>query len=166
MARCGTRSSLRPLAGVGRLTEARLAPPFYRRGLTLTPSEATRDELLGLGFRGDRVVAVNNGVDPKFRPGGNRSPVPLVVCVGRLAPVKRQDELIEAAVVARRRVPDLRLMIIGDGPMRADLQAQITAARGGGVDHPRRSPQPRRAPGHLPVGLAGEPAPRWPRDGV
>ena len=36
----------RPLAGVGRALEARLAPPFYRRTLTLTPSDATRDDLL------------------------------------------------------------------------------------------------------------------------
>ena len=36
-----------PLAGVGRAMEARFAPPFYRRSLTLTPSEATRDRSLG-----------------------------------------------------------------------------------------------------------------------
>jgi len=119
----------RPLAGVGRALEARLAPPFYRRTTTLTPSEATRQDLLGLGFRPDRVVAVNNGVDRQFQPGGVRSPSPLVVCVARLAPVKRQDEMIEAAVVARRRVPDLHLMIIGEGPMRPGLEARIAAHR-------------------------------------
>lgn len=121
----------RPLAGVGRALEARFAPPFYRRTLTLTPSEATRDELLGLGFRADRVVAVNNGVDAMFHPGGQRSAAPLVVCVGRLAPVKRQDELIEAAVIARRRVPDLQVVIVGDGPLRPALEARI-AAHGAG----------------------------------
>jgi glycosyltransferase involved in cell wall biosynthesis len=117
----------RPLAGLGRALESRFAPPFYRRTMTLTPSEATRDELLGLGFHADRVIAVNNGVDPKFHPGGRRSPSPLVVCVGRLAPVKRQDELIEAAVIARRRVPDLQLVIVGDGPLQSALEARIAA---------------------------------------
>ncbi len=117
----------RPLAGIGRALEARLAPPFYRRTLTLTPSEATRQDLLGLGFRTDRVVAVNNGVDPMFQPGGERSPVPLVVCVARLAPVKRQDELIEAAMIARRRVPGLQLSIVGDGPLRPALEARVAA---------------------------------------
>ncbi|MEP7047279.1 MAG: glycosyltransferase family 4 protein [Ilumatobacteraceae bacterium] len=117
----------RPFAGVGRAMEARLAPPFYRRGLTLTPSEATRQDLLGLGFHADRVVAVNNGVDPMFTTGGRRNETPLVLCVGRLAPVKRQDELIEAAVVAKRRVPDMRLVIIGDGPLRPALEARVAA---------------------------------------
>jgi glycosyltransferase involved in cell wall biosynthesis len=117
----------RPLAGVGRALEARFAPRFYRRSLTLTPSDATRDDLLGLGFRPDRVVAVNNGVDPMFQPGGQRSPTPVVLGVGRLAPVKRQDELIEAAVIARQRVADLQLLIIGDGPMRPALEARIAS---------------------------------------
>jgi glycosyltransferase involved in cell wall biosynthesis len=114
-----------PLAGIGRALEARLAPPFYRRTLTLTPSEATRLDLLDLGFRAERVIAVNNGVDRQFQPGGQRSESPMVVCVARLAPVKRQDELIEAAVIARRRVPDLRLTIVGDGPLRPALEARV-----------------------------------------
>ena len=119
----------RPLAGVGRALEARVAPPFYRRSTTLTPSEATRLDLLGLGFHADRVIAVNNGVDEMFQPGGPRSPSPLVVCVGRLAPVKRQDELIEAAVIARQRVPDMQLVIVGDGPLRPSLEARVGAHR-------------------------------------
>ena len=114
-----------PLAGIGRALEARLAPPFYRRTVTLTPSEATRLDLLGLGFRDERVIAVNNGVDRQFRPGGQRAEAPLVVCVARLAPVKRQEELIEAAVIARRRVPDMQLVIVGDGPLRPSLEARI-----------------------------------------
>jgi glycosyltransferase involved in cell wall biosynthesis len=122
----------RPLAGVGRALEARFAPPFYRRTMTLTPSEATRLDLLGLGFHADRVIAVNNGVDEMFQPGGERSPSPMVVCVGRLAPVKRQDELIEAAVIARQRVPDLQLVIVGDGPLRPSLEARI-ATHGAGA---------------------------------
>ncbi len=115
----------KPLAFMGRAVEARLAPPFYRRTLTLTPSDATRDELLHLGFRPDRVVAVPNGVDEMFRPGGTRSVSPSIVCVGRLAPVKRQDQLIEAAVIAKERVPDLRLTIVGEGPLRPVLEARI-----------------------------------------
>jgi glycosyltransferase involved in cell wall biosynthesis len=118
-----------PLASVGRALEARLAPPFYRRTLTLTPSDATREELLELGFRAERVVAVNNGVEEMFQPGGSRAAVPTVVCVGRLAPVKRQDALIDAAVVAKQRVPDLRLVLVGEGPLRLELEARIAHHR-------------------------------------
>ena len=114
-----------PLASVGRALEARLAPPFYRRTLTLTPSEATRDELLALKFRPERVVAVNNGVEEVFQPGGTRAERPTVVSVGRLAPVKRQDHLIDQAVIAKRRVPELQLVIVGEGPLRPVLEDRI-----------------------------------------
>lgn len=110
-----------PLAPAGRFLEARLAPPFYRRGLTVTPSDATRDELLELGFRPDRVQAYPNGVDPVFRPGGAKTAHPSILAVGRLAPVKRFDRVIDAAVEARRRVPDLRLDIVGGGPLHDEL---------------------------------------------
>jgi glycosyltransferase involved in cell wall biosynthesis len=46
-----------------------------------------------------------------------------VVAVGWLAPVKRFDELIRAAVLARETVPDLRLEIVGSGPMADELVA-------------------------------------------
>mgnify|MGYP003136061736 CR=1 FL=1 len=117
-----------PLAPAGRLLEARLAPPFYRRGLTVTPSEATREELIELGFRPDRVRAFPNGVDPVFRPGSDKTAHPSIVAVGRLAPVKRFDRVIDAAIAARRRLPTLELDIVGGGPLHDALQAQIDAA--------------------------------------
>jgi glycosyltransferase involved in cell wall biosynthesis len=121
-----------PLAAFGRALEARVAPPIYRRGLTATPSEATRQELLELGFRAERVVAVPNGTDPRFSPGGERTPHPSIVAVARLAPVKRFGLLLDAVAAARELVPDLTLTIVGDGPERAALAEQ--AGRLGGGD--------------------------------
>jgi glycosyltransferase involved in cell wall biosynthesis len=115
----------RPLAGAGRFLEARLAPPFYRRSRTVTPSEATRDELIGLGFRPENVTAVDNGVDRFFTPGAVRWPDPTIVAVARLAPVKRHELLLDAAAEARRTVPRLRVRIIGEGPMRVALERWI-----------------------------------------
>ena len=115
----------RPLAFIGRGLEARLAPPFYRRTLTLTPSDATRDELLHLGFKANHVVAINNGVDERFQPGGQRARKPTITSVGRLAHVKRQDRLIDEAVITKRRVPELQLVIVGEGPLRPVLEQRI-----------------------------------------
>jgi glycosyltransferase involved in cell wall biosynthesis len=121
----------RPLAGAGRFLEARFAPPFYRRSETVTPSEATRGELIELGFRPERVTAVNNGVDPFFTPGGTRAPDPLIVAAARLAPVKRFGLLLDAAAEARASIPALRVRIIGDGPSRAELSQWIARHRAG-----------------------------------
>lgn len=120
-----------PLGPAGRFLEARLAPPFYRRGLTVTGAETSREELIELGFRPDRVVAVPYGVDPRFSPGGAKTAHPSVVAVGRLAPVKRFDRVIDAVVAARRDVPGLTATIVGRGPLADELQARIDAADAG-----------------------------------
>jgi len=120
-----------PFASFGRTLEARVAPAFYRRGLTATPSEATREELIELGYHPDRVTAIPNGTDPAFSPGGERTRHPSVVAVARLAPVKRFGMLIDAVAEARARVPGTTLTIVGDGPERAELEAQVTRLRAG-----------------------------------
>jgi glycosyltransferase involved in cell wall biosynthesis len=118
-----------PLAAAGRLLEARIAPPFYRRSQTVTPSEATRQELIELGFRPERVTAVDNGIDSFFTPGGVRASEPLVVAAGRLAPVKRFELLLDAAEHARASVAGLRVRIVGEGPMRRELAHWVDVHR-------------------------------------
>ena len=116
-----------PLAAMGRALETRIAPPFYRGGATVTPSESTREELLELGFRPERVTAVPNGVEEYFTPGGERSTAPVVLAVGRFAPVKRFHLALEAAAEARRTVPELRLRLVGDGPLGGELRSWVAA---------------------------------------
>ena len=69
---------------------------------------------------------VHPGIDPRFSPGGERSPHPMVVAVGRLAPVKRYDALVRAAHHARSRVPGLQLHIVGDGYERPLVESVIS----------------------------------------
>jgi glycosyltransferase involved in cell wall biosynthesis len=124
-----------PLAPLGRAVEACVAPVLYRRGAVVTPSQSTRDELLELGFRPGRVTAVDNGVDDFFRPSADRradeADEPLAIVVGRLAPVKRFGLALEVAAAARRRVPGLRLRVVGDGPVRPELETWIAEHRAG-----------------------------------
>lgn len=60
------------------------------------------------------------------RPGPASSP-PFVLFVGRLIPDKGAVAIPEAIAVARRAVPELRAVIIGEGPERSALEAAITA---------------------------------------
>lgn len=113
-----------PLAAAGRMIETRVVPPLYRAGLTATPSEATRDELIEIGFRPERVTAIPNGTDPRFAPGGTKTDHPSIVAVARLAPVKRFGLLLDAVAAAQRQVPNLTLTIVGDGPERVALESQ------------------------------------------
>ena len=115
------------LARAGDVLERRVAPPLYRRQAIVTLSESSRSELVELGFRPDRVTVVPPGVHPRFTPGGRRSPVPLVVAVGRLMPVKRFDALLDTMVEVREQVPDAELVIVGEGAEREHLEDRIEA---------------------------------------
>lgn len=113
------------LARIGDAVESRLAPRLYRTSRMITLSPSSKAEMLELGFRDELVEVVPPGLDPRFSPGGHRSPTPLVVAVGRLMPVKRFDRLIRAAVVARRSVADLEVLIVGTGAEREALDALV-----------------------------------------
>ncbi|KQW52505.1 hypothetical protein ASC77_24310 [Nocardioides sp. Root1257] len=81
-----------------------------------------------------------NGVDlGRFAPAADRTrtgarrrlglpDVPTVVCVGRLTEQKGQLDLVEAWADVRARVPDARLVLVGDGPDRAELEARTSDA--------------------------------------
>jgi len=54
--------------------------------------------------------------------------LPMVVSVGRLTAVKKIELLIDAAEVLRHRGVEINVLVVGDGPMRADLESR-TASR-------------------------------------
>ena len=119
------------LGRVGRLLEERLAPPLYRRVPVVTLSQSSEAELIDeLGFDRARIGVVEPGIDARYSPGGSRSDSPLVVAVGRLAPVKRFPMLIRAAARARERIGDLQLVIVGEGYTRPDVVATIDEVGG------------------------------------
>jgi len=69
----------------------------------------------------DRAVARNRlGLSPT---------APTAVCVGRLAPLKGQDQLLAAWPAVLARVPNARLVLVGDGPMRGRWQTSHPVAR-------------------------------------
>ena len=115
-----------PLAKVGVTLEERIAPPLYHHQPMVTLSPSSRAEMIDdLGFDADKVTVITPGVDPFFSPGGTRSPTPLAVAVGRLAPVKDFPRLVRLMAGARRRVPDLELVIVGEGSERDTILATV-----------------------------------------
>ncbi|MFP5577219.1 MAG: glycosyltransferase family 4 protein [Acidimicrobiia bacterium] len=127
------------LAAMGDLLERRIAPPLYRRSRIVTLSESSRDDMLAqLRPVPARVDVVPPGIDPRFSPG-DKSPTPLVVAVGRLVPSKHVDRLVRAVAHARRTVPDLRLVVVGEGYERLHVEATVEDVGGEGwVDLPGR----------------------------
>ena len=112
----------RPVSDVGRWNELTVVPRVYRSTPVVTLAEPGRAELLRAGF--GRVEVIEPGVDERFVPGVvAASSDPLrVVAVGRLAPVKRWIELLEAMAPVAGRM-NVTLDIVGEGPDRAAMTA-------------------------------------------
>jgi phosphatidylinositol alpha-1,6-mannosyltransferase len=65
---------------------------------------------------------------------------PVVVCVGRLVRRKGQDVLVKAWPRVREAIPDARLLLVGDGPLRDDLAAAAARQPDGAVTLTGRVP--------------------------
>ncbi len=88
---------------------------------TLTVSESTRKDLIGLGFKDLCVLPEGLNFEPlKFMPEKNLKP--LVVFSGRLKRAKRPDHAIKAFNIVKEKVPDAELWVLGDGPLRRELE--------------------------------------------
>jgi glycosyltransferase involved in cell wall biosynthesis len=115
------------LAHFGEQLEAKGQPLAYRRCQTVAVSESTRDELVKLGFDEQRIALMPNGLDPSCfatTPGHpGKSPEPLFVALGRLAPQKATGHLLDLWQEVHA-VTGGRLVIAGDGPERAALEAR------------------------------------------
>jgi glycosyltransferase involved in cell wall biosynthesis len=120
-----SRLARKPLGAV----RARL---LFRWGWFAALSAEAREELLARGVPAERIFTLPNGVDlrvhrpatvehrARLREQLGLAPDRFVgVFVGRLHPVKDVDTLLKAAAI----VPELELVIVGDGPERSRLQA-------------------------------------------
>ncbi|MCA8888132.1 MAG: glycosyltransferase family 4 protein [Parvularculaceae bacterium] len=74
-----------------------------------------------------KIKIVPCGVEPEFYTGETPAAPETArfVCVGRLCEQKGQLTLIEAAGEVKRRGRDFHLVLVGDGDMRADIEAAI-----------------------------------------
>jgi len=104
---------------------------------TFVPTQASRRELTRAGVQ--HISVVGRGVDTaRFSPAA-RSPAlraswqageetPVFLAVGRVAAEKNVELGLRAFEAARRLQPDLRMVVVGDGPARERLTAAHPAA--------------------------------------
>jgi glycosyltransferase involved in cell wall biosynthesis len=96
------------------------------------------EQLVAGGVPQRRVSVIPNGVSsPPALGAAERSRLdselgldgePLVTAVGRLVPQKAHHRLLDAAVAVRSSMPSARFLIVGDGPLRPELESRIRAA--------------------------------------
>ena len=88
-------------------------------------SPSTKAELLEKKFPSDRVEIINYCVDHEtHRPAETRrSATPLIGYFGRLKKYKSVEQLLQALLLVRKDIPDVRLVIVGEGDNRPALEA-------------------------------------------
>ncbi|HEX5852084.1 MAG TPA: glycosyltransferase [Solirubrobacteraceae bacterium] len=93
--------------------------------LRVAPSHKVRTIPIGLDL--ERLLAVERSDGDAFRAEVGAGPDDvLAVFVGRLAPIKRVDVLIEAVALAHATEPRLRVAIVGDGELRDSLERRVS----------------------------------------
>ena len=130
----------KPVVLTARGTDVNLIPdyPGPRRQIinacrqaqsVITVSEALREALIKLGVSKDKVVTLRNGVDleafkPQDKSAAKRAlevEGPVWLSVGHLIESKGHHLAIEAAA----KVPEVTLVIVGDGPEQTALHALV-----------------------------------------
>jgi glycosyltransferase involved in cell wall biosynthesis len=107
-----------------------LTLPLAKRVIAI--SHAIAADVRERGVRAERVRVVYNGIPPAPEVDRERVRAELgleagtkaIVSVARLHPVKGLDHLLEAAASLDRSLPAWQLYLIGDGPLREELERQ------------------------------------------
>jgi glycosyltransferase involved in cell wall biosynthesis len=129
---------LLPMRPHQRLLTRLVAPRVDR---VIAVSERQSEPLRRLGYRGERIVTVPNGlfeadVAVHAERAATRSELGLadgdfaVLCVANLRPEKGARAFVDAVSSAREQVPRLRGLLAGDGPQRGELEELVAAREG------------------------------------
>lgn len=101
-------------------------------GKVVAVSELIRKKLTAMGLPSDKVVTVPNAVSPELiaRLAKNDSgiclpPTRLIGCSGRIEAVKGFNYFIEACAILAKNNVDFHAVIMGDGPVAGELEAEV-----------------------------------------
>lgn len=107
--------------------------------LALPVSEALAGELIGRGVAAEKLRVLRDAIDPRpWREARTRRlqaraalglapETILAISAGRLVPQKAQADFLEVAAQLAREDARWRFLLVGDGPLRAALAAQVEA---------------------------------------
>ena len=105
----------------------RKAKLFQESHTILAVSEFIRGRLLDQGAPADKVVVHHNGVDPDFFRTSAKTKK--LLFVGRFVAKKGIDTLVQALIRVRSSLSDWDIVLIGDGPLRPQVETMLAEAR-------------------------------------
>lgn len=111
-----------PMAQIASVLENRLMPWTYTDKIFITVSESSKKEIQQWSLATKDIQVLSPGVDLETLQPGEKSPIPMVLYLGRLKAYKSVDTLIRAFASLSKQVPASRLVIAGDGEERHNLE--------------------------------------------
>lgn len=125
--------------GVSREDQRLAARLLGRSDVVVCVSADARDALAAAGLPPARLRVIENAVEAAPEPSPERRAAldaelglagrPVVAIVGRLVPQKAHHRFLEVTARMLEVVPDARVLVVGDGPLRAELEARADALR-------------------------------------
>ncbi len=104
----------------------RLIPIVYHGRHFVVVSPSTRDDLIARGLAPQRITVIPNGLDHARYHDRGRVPDgrPTILVLGRVEFYKRVDLVLQALQRLVAHLPDVQLLVVGDGRARAALERQ------------------------------------------
>lgn len=96
---------------------------FTRIDRAIAVSDFIAERVREAGCPEEKIVVHHIGVDTDWFAPGEPAASPRVLFVGRLVAKKGLDHLLRAFPSVQQQVPDAELVIVGDGPLRAQHEA-------------------------------------------
>ena len=98
-------------------------PYIYRNRKFMVISESTKRDLVKRGIKSENISIVKCGIDHDlYRPNLAKYSSPTAMYVGRIRKYKSIQHLILALRLVLKRIPDARLMIVGNGDYLPNLK--------------------------------------------
>lgn len=115
---------------VGRCYLRRKHELWKRASVFVCVSDWIRQKALERGFPEEKLWVHPIGIDVEvFQPAGSPAKEPLVLFVGRLVEKKGCAYLLRAMRSVQAQMPETRLVVVGDGPLRGSLEEEARGLR-------------------------------------
>jgi len=94
----------------------KLIPKHYKKIPIIAVSKSSKNELVKMGISVNNIKVVYNGVDiESYRSRAELTKVPTIICLGRMKKYKRIDILLDSIPKVLKEIPDLKVILVGDG---------------------------------------------------
>jgi glycosyltransferase involved in cell wall biosynthesis len=109
-------SETNPLSASYVYFSEKLIPKHYKEVPIIAVSKSSKNELVGMGIPKNNLKVVYNGVDiESYHSTGKITNKPTIICLARMKKYKRMDILLDSIPKVVEQIPDLKVIMVGDG---------------------------------------------------